>query len=713
MRTTVRRWAAAALLLLGPLGAPRGPIAHDAVPAPISLSPPYVGSGMDEALDTRTGRLFVASNRTVDDGTDVGVVSTIDVARGVVVRQVIVPSFYGAEYMALDERSGRVFVVSAPDQGGARLSVLDARTGALLRSSALDPNPVALAVARSAGRVFVVSAGAGARGVVRVFDARTGAALHALSVAADPAGATVNDAGGRVFVTSGAGGLAYAVSTIDARSGRVLRAIVVGPRPPGDSTAAIAPAGLVAVDKRRGHVFVVAGLPGGTGGVAMLDARTGAHERSVPLGVNPHGIAVDERRGRVFVEGGVQWQQASVATLDARSGALIRSVAVGVDTGDDQTTLALDDARGRVFVGAIDHIALLDATTGAVLRTLQTHDNPIEVGSLVVDGPTGHLFAYGTSGNTAAASVFDVMTGRALSRVPFPRGAGTQVSALDTRRARAIVLVAGSLAYETTPASPGEVSILDTRDGAVLQNVIVGLYPIKAVIDPSSGVAVVIDQNDDSVTWLAPPAATAPRSTPPRPPAAPAQAPYIVRAIPLTARLVAVDAHVGHAFVAGEQLVTGVGQRPFVDMLDARNGAVLRMTHPAGSPDALAVSPQTGRAFLALSPYARSGYPGATIISGIATRTGVAVITATVPGYPVALAVSEQAGRIFALTAARADTTHPNASGFVSTLDARNGRILRTVRVPAVDFSSLVVAEGTRRVFVSSRLAGRVTMLDA
>ena len=140
-----------------------------------------------------------------------------------------------------------------------------------------------------------------------------------------------------------------------------------------------------------------------------------------------------------------------------------------------------------------------------MLRTLPTRDTPIEVGSLVVDGPTGHLFAYGTSGNTAAESVFDVVTGRPLAQATFPRGAATQVSALDVRRARAIILVVGSLAYETTPASPGKAFILDTRDGAVLQNVIVGLYPVKAVVDPASRVAFVIDQNDDTVTWLAPP----------------------------------------------------------------------------------------------------------------------------------------------------------------------------------------------------------------
>jgi len=591
--------------------------------------------------------------------------------------------------------------------------VFDARTGLLVRTAALDLNPVALAIARTAARVFAVSAGNGVRGTVRVFDARTGAALSVLSVAADPASVTVDDAGGRVFVVSGAQGLAYAVSTIEARSGRVLRAIVVGPRPSGDVTADAALAGLVAVDTRRGHMFVAAGLPGGASGVVMLDARTGALMRAVPLGITPHGIAMDERRGRVFVEGDAGVQRARVDTLDARSGALIRSVDIGVAAVGGQSTLAVDGARGRIFVGAIDQIAMLDATSGAMLRTLPTRDTPIEVGSLVVDGPTGHLFAYGTSGNTAAESVFDVVTGRALAQATFPRGAATQVSALDVRRARAIILVVGSLAYETTPASPGEAFILDTRDGAVLQNVIVGLYPVKAVVDPASRVAFVIDQNDDTVTWLAPPAAVTPSPTPPPPPATPTHAPYIVRAIPLTARLVAVDEHVGHAFVAGEQLVTGVGLRPFVDMLDARSGAVLRTTHPAGSPDALAVSSPMARAFVALSPYAQHAYPGVTIISGIATPTDLAVVTATVPGYPVALGVSERAGRVFALTAARADTTHPHASGFVSTLDARSGRVLRTVRVPPADFSSLAVAEGAQRVFASSWTAGTTAMLEA
>jgi len=302
---------------------------------------------------------------------------------------------------------------------------------------------------------------------------------------------------------------------------------------------------------------------------------------------------------------------------------------------------------------------------------------------------------------------------RLLAHATFPRGAATQVSALDARRARAIVLVVGSLAYETTPASPGEAFILDTRDGAVLQNVIVGLYPVKAVVDPSSGVAFVIDQNDDTVTWLAPPAAVTPNPTPPPPPATPAHAPYIVRAIPLRARLLVVDERTGHVFVAGQSLVTGVGQRPFITMLDARSGDILRTIHPTDAPGALINAPQLGRTFVALSRYSRFAYPRTTIIDDMDTRTGTTVLTASIPGNPVALVVSARANRVFALTEGYASSAHPNPPGFVSALDARSGRVLRTVRVPPADFSSLMFAEGAQRVFASSWTAGTTAMLDA
>jgi DNA-binding beta-propeller fold protein YncE len=63
--------------------------------------------------------------------------------------------------------------------------------------------------------------------------------------------------------------------------------------------------GAVAVDERAGCVVVLTGgLPGTINYVSMLDARTGALLRRLPVGVAANGMAVDGRNGRVFVING-------------------------------------------------------------------------------------------------------------------------------------------------------------------------------------------------------------------------------------------------------------------------------------------------------------------------------------------------------------------------------------------------------------------------
>src|SRR5919198_6638189 len=56
--------------------------------------------------------------------------------------------------VAVDARTRRVFVANF---GSRTVSMLDAESGTVLVTVAVDPHPSALAVARNAGRVFAVS----------------------------------------------------------------------------------------------------------------------------------------------------------------------------------------------------------------------------------------------------------------------------------------------------------------------------------------------------------------------------------------------------------------------------------------------------------------------------------------------------------------------------------------------------------------------------
>jgi YVTN family beta-propeller protein len=137
-------------------------------------------------------------------GTDV---STLDISTGAVLGTT--PVGRAPQVLAVDTRTGHVFVVNT---GDGTVSVLDARSGALLRTVAIGPNPRAMAIDERTGRVFVALAGPTSPGSVfmsassvRVLDARSGSILRTVTIGPDPRAVAVDEAIGRAFVVSGGG----------------------------------------------------------------------------------------------------------------------------------------------------------------------------------------------------------------------------------------------------------------------------------------------------------------------------------------------------------------------------------------------------------------------------------------------------------------------------------------------------------------------------
>ncbi len=270
--------------------------------ATVSMSTTFLGAGFmvsDLCVSERTGYLFVgifdagASNDQMRSA-----ISVLDVSTGRVVRSTPVGRGLGA--LAIDERTGRVFGVNEVSD---TVSVLDTRSGALLATTLVSPHPLAVAVDERTGHVFVTSntipaGGPGGRtGQVDMLDARSGALLRTAQVGVLPYAIAADARSGRVFVANSG---SDSVSVLDARSGRVLRTVAVGRDPAA-----------ITVDARAGRV-VVANLNGsfplvpqqdllGPGSVSVLDARDGAVVRTVAVGVDPATVRVDERTGRVFV----------------------------------------------------------------------------------------------------------------------------------------------------------------------------------------------------------------------------------------------------------------------------------------------------------------------------------------------------------------------------------------------------------------------------
>jgi len=188
---------------------------------------PVRGVSAGVALDARTGRLFVAQEGVTATGLvpiqgGASTVSTIDLHSEAVLRTV--PVGTEPHLSALDERTGRLFLVSTMSM---RVDILDTRSGAVARTVPLGGaglEPDAIAQDTQAGRVLLVSSGNGHGGAghVTLLDARTGTTIRTTAVGQYPWAAAVDERRSRAYVVSNSG--AY---VLDTRTGAVLRSLAI------------------------------------------------------------------------------------------------------------------------------------------------------------------------------------------------------------------------------------------------------------------------------------------------------------------------------------------------------------------------------------------------------------------------------------------------------------------------------------------------------
>jgi DNA-binding beta-propeller fold protein YncE len=197
---------------------------------------------------------------------------------------------------------GRVFAL-----GHDRVTLLDARTGALVRTLTLGPDPAdlatAVAVDARSGHAFVTTLSG-----VTMLDARRGTILRRIPVGGrGPADIAVDERRGRAFLAVERGGwprtIPGAVRILDTRTGATLRAIPV-PDPME-----------IALDRQVGHL-VIFDISGSTNHVLLLDARTGALKARFPRRPASESVTVDERASRAYV---VNADAESIMVLDDRT----------------------------------------------------------------------------------------------------------------------------------------------------------------------------------------------------------------------------------------------------------------------------------------------------------------------------------------------------------------------------------------------------------
>jgi len=314
---------------------PREPFAP---PLVATLTPPGV-----LALDQRRGRVVVVSSTTTTRATVLSVAAYNDVtgaiirARRIVTRPVapVSPSsiFNDDVAVALDEGTGRIFVLHAPSIAGratpGRVDVLDEYTLGLVRAVPVGGVARPPVVAERTARVFVASQRSGA---VSVLDARDGRLLRTVSVARGPLGPTaapvVDDATGRVFFAADTARDNLIV--LDARSGSVLRRLTIGAFPQA-----------IALDRGNGRVLVASG-----GSVAVLDARDGRLLRTAPLIGTPRTLLVDASAHHAFAS---YSDNVDISMLDTATGAVLRSTPVRLDHTIPGRRQMIDQAENEIY----------------------------------------------------------------------------------------------------------------------------------------------------------------------------------------------------------------------------------------------------------------------------------------------------------------------------------------------------------------------------
>lgn len=311
-----------------------------------------------------------------------------------------------------------------------------------------------------------------------------------------------------------------------------------------------------------------------------------------------------------------------------------------VPVGPWPVAVAADDRTGHVFV--INNtdgrhpgtVTILNAATGDVIRTIAVGVLPVAV---AIDERRGHVFVINQK--SSSVSMLDATSGQVLHTIGVGRVPAAIV--VDETTGRAFVPTGTG----DVPHS-GQVSIIDTARGALLRTVRVGDAPVA----------------------------------------------------------VAVDTHTQRVFVPTEGTMICPSSRAChlsgsaVSILDARRGTVIRTVLLGTAPRSVVVDQRAGRAVISA---------GGGRVSLLDTRTGQVLHTGTIAQEVNELAVDSQTGRVFVLC-----SNDQNSDSSVSTLDVHSGRVLQTTRIGHAA-SPMAVDELRGRVVIANVNDSTLSVIDA
>ncbi len=359
-------------------------------------------------IDPRTGHAVVVTNSS---GNGANFVSTVDVATGTLLKTSAVGP--GLTAVSPATRRGLIFISTSGLGGDGRVTLVRSRAGTVDRTVALPQDPGAIAIDEQIDRAFVVGVNGTA---LNVLDARTGAMLRTVTVGKNgnvgtsPQRVAVDTRTGRVFVVNSNDNT---VSVLDARTGRLLRNIPVGAFPIS-----------VAVDERTSRAFVLTIM---SRTISVIDTATGRIVRTEPLAAPAATLAIDPQRSLVFVpllSPPFSGAGSHVEVLDARSGRMVRMLAVE----GTATAIGVDGRHGRLFVAIAApedrrrnltgpaRVSIFDTQRGAVIQTVPVVADPFAV---AVDERTGYALVASTGSASAPGDSWGWVPAWLRGRLPF------------------------------------------------------------------------------------------------------------------------------------------------------------------------------------------------------------------------------------------------------------------------------------------------------
>ncbi|WP_066454804.1 YncE family protein [Castellaniella caeni] len=202
-----------------------------------------------------------------------------------------------------------------------------------------------------------------------------------------------------------------------------------------------------------------------------------------------YGIAVDDTHGQVWTS---NTRSGSIAVYRQDDLSLVKQFP------DDATPHArdvlIDAAHSRAYVSspASNVIHVFDTDTlqplpGITLSGAGEAPKPM---SLALDA--AHQRLYTVSLNTAEVFGIDTMTGRQVTRYNVPGAQGASGLAVDSQAQRLYV----------TAQKSGDVTVLDSRNGQVLQHIATGAGALNVAFDPLHRLVYVANRMAGTVTVL-------------------------------------------------------------------------------------------------------------------------------------------------------------------------------------------------------------------